>query len=87
MVAEALVCLRIFCTGMRIERWKCGLFLTYYIAYTAYLILDATEHESRHGFNWAMTYVALPITVLTLAIFSARDLLKKNNREQIDTSN
>jgi cation:H+ antiporter len=41
MLAVALACLPIFMTGREIARWEGGVFLGYYVAYVAYLILAA----------------------------------------------
>jgi cation:H+ antiporter len=43
MIAVAVACLPIFFTGNVITRWEGGLFFAYYIAYTTYLILAATQ--------------------------------------------
>ena len=39
----AVACLPIFFTGNVIARWEGGLFFAYYIAYTTYLVLAATQ--------------------------------------------
>ena len=74
MCAAALACLPIFFTGHRISRWEGGLFLLYYITYTVYLVLDATQHDALHPFRTALVYFALPLTVVTVGIFTARAL-------------
>ena len=43
MIAVAAACLPIFFLDGRIARWEGALFLGYYVAYTLYVILDATE--------------------------------------------
>ena len=43
------------------------MFLGYYVAYTAYLILNATQHAGLATFRAAMLWFALPLTALTLA--------------------
>ncbi len=68
MVAVMIAALPIFFTGNRIERWEGWLFLFYYTAYTAYLILDTVEHDALHIFNYTMLGFVLPITLLTLVI-------------------
>jgi cation:H+ antiporter len=74
MLAVAVACLPIFFTGHTIARWEGAVFLGYYVAYTAYLILDAYEHAALPMFSSVMFYFALPITVLTLAIAAYRAL-------------
>jgi cation:H+ antiporter len=68
MIAVSIAALPIFFTGNRIDRWEGWLFLFYYLAYTVYLILDASEHDALHIFNNTMLAFILPITLLTLGI-------------------
>ncbi len=68
MVAVAVLALPIFFTGNRIERWEGWLFLFYYVAYTAYLILDAAQHDALPLFNNVLLYGIIPLTVVTLAV-------------------
>jgi cation:H+ antiporter len=74
MLAVAVACLPIFLSGYRIDRWEGGLFLVYYIAYIAYLILAATEHAVLPAFSRVMLLFALPLTAVTLAIVTYRSL-------------
>jgi cation:H+ antiporter len=66
MLAVAVLALPIFFTGKQIARWEGGLFLFYYVAYTAYLILDAAQHDALPLFNDVLLYVLIPLTVVTL---------------------
>ena len=68
MTAIAAVCLPVFYTGREISRWEGGLFLLYYIAYTAYLVLSSTRHAWLEGFVFAMNSVALPLTAILIVI-------------------
>ncbi|MEX2215878.1 MAG: calcium/sodium antiporter [Phycisphaeraceae bacterium] len=77
MTAVALACLPIFFTGHVIARWEGAVFLLYYIAYTAYLILAATHHDALHGFSVVMVYFALPITAMTLGVIAWRAMRKR----------
>ncbi len=72
MVAVTVACLPIFFTGHLIARWEGGLFLAYYIAYTAYLILDATGHDAQAGFSMVMIGFVLPFTAVTLLVLAWR---------------
>jgi cation:H+ antiporter len=72
MVAVAAACLPIFFTGHEISRWEGGLFLGYYFAYTAYLILAATDHDALPAFSGVLIAFVLPITVVTLMLTTAR---------------
>ncbi len=72
MIAVALACLPIFFTGNTIARWEGGVFLAYYVAYTAFLILASTQHDALPAFSAALVWFALPLTALTLAVLAAR---------------
>ena len=74
MIAVAVACLPIFFTGHLIARWEGGVFLAYYIAYTLYLIMRATEHDALPAFSIAMLGFVLPITAITLVVLLARSL-------------
>lgn len=75
MVAVAIVCLPVFITGRQISRWEGGLFLAYYAAYTAYLILYVQQHDALGPFSFVMLAFVLPLTVLTLAVATTREWL------------
>jgi cation:H+ antiporter len=68
MLAAALACLPIFLTGHVINRWEGALFLFYYAAYTAYLILAALEHHALRGFSLSMLVFVAPLTAATLSV-------------------
>jgi cation:H+ antiporter len=72
MAAAAVACLPVFFTGHSISRWEGALFLVYYAAYTAFLILDASDHDSLPHLSLIMGAFVLPITALTLAVVSLR---------------
>ncbi|SDI68217.1 calcium/sodium antiporter [Billgrantia gudaonensis] len=73
MMAVALACLPIGFTAGTISRWEGGVLLGYYIAYSLYLILAATQHDALTGFSSAMLYFVLPITLLTLAVLTVQE--------------
>lgn len=77
MIAVAVACLPIFFTGYLIARWEGALFLAYYAAYTAYLILAARQHDALPLFNTAMLGFALPLTAVTLLILAIRALRRQ----------
>jgi cation:H+ antiporter len=74
MIAAAVACLPIFFTGSLIARWEGFLFLGYYIAYTLYLLLNATQHEVLVAFSTVMLAFVLPLTAVTLLISVVRTL-------------
>lgn len=71
MTAVAFACLPIFFSG-RIARWGGIVFLGYYIAYTSYLVLAATEHDALDSFGHVMGWYVIPLTALTLCVTTAR---------------
>jgi len=72
MTAVAVACLPIFFDGYALRRWEGGVFLAYYVAYLAYLVLDAADHTAADPFGFAMAGFVLPLTVLTLAVVARR---------------
>lgn len=74
MIAVAVACLPIFFTGHTIARWEGFLFLGYYVAYTTYLFLDATQHEALPVFSTVMLVFVVPLTVVTLVVLTVRAL-------------
>jgi cation:H+ antiporter len=72
MLAVAVACLPIFLTGKEIARWEGGVFLLYYAAYTAYLILAAQQHDALPKFSALMMSFVVPITVVTLVVVMLR---------------
>ncbi|MEZ4729354.1 MAG: calcium/sodium antiporter [Caldilineaceae bacterium] len=74
MAAVAFACLPIFFSGYSIARWEGALFFGGYIAYTAYLILDATQHDALPMFSNTMLYFVLPLITITLAVVGIRAL-------------
>ncbi len=72
MIAVAAACLPIFFTGHAIARWEGALFLFYYAAYTAFLILKVTEHAALPAFSGVMAAFVLPLTAVTLMVLAFR---------------
>jgi len=72
MTVVAFACLPIFFTGSRLDRWEGAVFLLYYIAYTAYLILASQNSSSLETYGRAILWFAVPITILTLGIVAWR---------------
>ncbi|MDZ7720200.1 MAG: calcium/sodium antiporter [Balneolaceae bacterium] len=77
LIAVSVACLPIFFTGGTINRWEGALFLGYYIAYTTYLILNATQHELLSAFSTILFYFVVPITIITIAVIFFQEFKKK----------
>ena len=72
MLAVALACLPVFITGREIARWEGGVFLVYYVAYVAYLILAAQQHDALQAFSGLMLGFVVPLTLVTLVVVMIR---------------
>jgi cation:H+ antiporter len=68
MAAVAVACLSIFFTDYLIARWEGALFLAYYAAYLAYMILDASAHDAQVGFSMVMIGFVLPLTAIAMIV-------------------
>ena len=73
LVAVSFACVPVFLTGREIARWEGFVFLGYYLAYTAFLILKAQEHAALPLFSSAMLGFVIPLTALTLGVSMIRD--------------
>ena len=79
MIAVALACLPVFFTGHLLARWEGGLLFGYYIAYTAYLVMHATQHDLLSTYRWAMLGFTLPLTAITLIVVARREWLARRS--------
>ena len=72
MVAVAVACLPVFIAGREIGRGKGLMFVGYYAAYVAYLILGAQQHDALDEYSAIMIGFVLPITIVTLVAILIR---------------
>jgi cation:H+ antiporter len=72
MLGVSVACLPIFFVGHRISRSEGALLLAYYVAYTAYLVLQAEGHGALPAFGRIMLLFVIPLTALTLIILTWR---------------
>lgn len=72
MIAVAVACLPIFLSGHLIARWEGFVFLGYYAAYTAYLVLQSAQHDALPLFSTVMSAFVLPLTAITLLLVLLR---------------
>ena len=79
MLAVTLACLPVFMTGREIARWEGGVFVLYYAAYVAYLILAAQQHAALEAYSAAMLGFVLPLTVVTLVVVLLRRVPSARN--------
>lgn len=78
MLAVAVACLPVFFTGNRVARWEGGVFIGYYLAYTIYIVLEATDDARAGQFGRAMIWFVIPLTVLTLIVVTARSVRRRD---------
>jgi len=86
MVAVLAACLPVFFNGMQISRWEGLVFLAYYVAYTAYLILAAISHAALSVFSTVMLAFVLPLTILTLAVVTAQNVRLARRRVAVSAA-
>jgi cation:H+ antiporter len=72
MLAVAVACLPIFFRAHRIARWEGLLFLAYYVAYTAYVILAAQSHDALPAYSAVMLEFVIPLTAVTIGVVTWR---------------
>jgi cation:H+ antiporter len=84
MLAASIACLPIVLHERSIARWEGALFLGYYIAYTVYLVLVATENMALSLFNSAMLGFVIPLTVITLLVLWARSLRQARRARNVE---
>jgi cation:H+ antiporter len=77
MIAVAVACLPIFITGHLIARWEGAVFLAFYVAYTVYIFLTATEHANLPQYQAFLFWFVLPLTMLTLTIAIWREMQQR----------
>ncbi len=77
MIAVAIAALPVLFTGATISRPEGAVFLGYYAAYTAYLVLAATDHGATAQLALAMGWFVLPLTLLTLLVGVVRSVRRR----------
>jgi len=72
MLAVCFACIPVFLSGREIARWEGAVFLVYYVAYVAYLILASRQHAALAAYSSAMMSFVVPLTVITLVAIMIR---------------
>ena len=80
MIAVSVACLPIFFTDHLVARWEGALFLGYYVAYTGYLVLKASHHDSLPFVSGVMLAFVIPLTVIKLFVLTIRAWKKQRSR-------
>jgi len=79
MLAVAVACLPVFMLRRQIGRRRGLLFLAYYAAYVAYLILGAQQHDRLDEFSAVMLSFVVPITIVTLVAMVIREQVRRES--------
>jgi cation:H+ antiporter len=82
MVVTAVAVLPIVFTGYTVQRWEGALFVALYVAFTTYLVLNATGHQALAGFTRAMVFFVLPLMLVTLITTLVYDLHRRVTTHQ-----
>ncbi len=80
MVVVVMSLLPIAFTGARVAKREAWLFVGYYLAYTAYLLLDSAGHDALPQFSSVMLAFVLPVTVLTLGLLVVQETRVRRSR-------
>jgi cation:H+ antiporter len=82
MLAVCVACFPIFFTGHAVHRWQGALFLAYWVAYTTYVVLAASHHDSATRFGAVMTAFVIPPTVVMLLVVTLREFRARRRRRR-----
>ena len=74
MTVVAVACLPLLFTGYQLRRWEGLMFVAYGVVYTAWVVLEATEHPLGSRFADAMLWFVLPLTAITIVTVLGREL-------------
>ena len=73
MLAASVACLPIFLRKHEIARWEGAMFFGYYIAYTLYLLLNASHHAALPYYSGLMMWFVIPLTTVTVLTILHRE--------------
>ncbi|CAN5388163.1 calcium/sodium antiporter [soil metagenome] len=86
MIAASVALLPVIYTGARIGRREGLLFLSLYVSYTCYVVLDASGHDSQEGFSVVMLLFVLPLVALTLLVLAGRERRGRRHRDKVQNT-
>jgi cation:H+ antiporter len=79
VLALSVACLPIFFSGHLIDRWEGAVFVIYYVSYTTYLVLAASDHANLEPFSNIVLAFVVPVTLITIAVILVRSLRSKEH--------
>ncbi|MEX1297041.1 MAG: calcium/sodium antiporter [Candidatus Limnocylindrales bacterium] len=77
MTVVAVACLPLLFTGYELRRWEGLLFVAYGLLYTAWVVLEATDHPLGSRFGDAMVWFVLPLTAVTIVSVLFREVVQR----------
>jgi cation:H+ antiporter len=86
MLAVALACFPIFIRGFVITRWNGLFFFSYYIVYTTYLIMGATNHDQLPLMSKVLLEFLAPLTGVMLVLFLVFEWRLHSRKRSSDTA-
>jgi cation:H+ antiporter len=86
MTAVAVALLPVVFTGAAVARWEGAVFVGYYAAYVAYLVLDSTGHDALAPFSRVMLAFVVPLTLLTLAVLVVGEVRRRRTPARVGGS-
>jgi cation:H+ antiporter len=82
MIAVSAALLPVIVTGFEIRRWEGALFVGLYVAYTVYLLMNATDHERLPAYSAVMLWFVLPTIAIALVALAAFDAGRRKGRSE-----
>jgi len=82
MLAAAIACLPVLAADHVLSRWEGLVFLGYYLAYIAFLALDAADHDAKDDFALFFGVIVVPLTVITIATIAVRQFQQRQRVRQ-----
>lgn len=86
MIAVSVLLLPVIITGFVIRRWEGALFVGLYVAYTAYLLMNATDHERLPAYSAVMLWFVLPAIGIALVALAVFDIGRRKGRAESPTT-
>lgn len=74
MIAATVALGVVLYTGSRVSRPEGAVLLAWFVAYTAYLVLDSADHDALGPFSAVLLWFCLPVTVVAAAGFAVREV-------------
>lgn len=82
MIAASVALLPVIYTGFEVRRWEGGLFVSLYVAYTAYLLMNSTDHARLPAYSAIMLWFVLPTIAISLGALAGFDAGVRKGRNE-----